>query len=103
MEFQNAERMLKQKMVQYTRSMTQMGNLSNKELEFLQMGVVFRAVKIGYFGMDPEQLTHKALNIIKQKEKAKKTGIFKPTETHVRFPSSDSNSHKSDPDNSKIK
>lgn len=71
-EFRNHERMLKQQMLTYTRSMISIGNLTIQELHFLQQGVVFACIKIGYFGMDPEALSKK-LFFMKQAKKDKKT------------------------------
>lgn len=100
-EFQNNERILKQQMLSYTRSMIQMGNLSNKELDFLQQGVVFRTIKIGYFGMDPEELSHKTLHVIKVRNEAKKKEKLELINEanggiNNRPVSSDSNSEKSE-------
>lgn len=61
--------------------MIQTGNLSNRELDFLKQGVVFKNIKIGYFGMDPEQLTHKALHIVKAKNEIKNKERFKENVT----------------------
>lgn len=59
--------MLNQKMLYYTRSMVKIGNLSNKELKFLQQGVVFEHIKTMYFGMDPYVLSKKAFELRKGK------------------------------------
>ena len=47
-------------MISYVRGMVNTGYLTNKELKFLQKGVVFKGIKIGYFGMEAETLYKRA-------------------------------------------
>ena len=66
-------------MIQYTRSMVNMSKLSQKELSFLQRGVIFKSVKIGFFGMDAEALTKKEFYLDKTLREKKKTQASSPS------------------------
>lgn len=55
-DFHTTEKLLQQQMITYTRDMAQMNSLSNVELKYLQQGIIFKSIKLGYFGMKAETL-----------------------------------------------